>query len=53
MEKLNCEPAVALKEEKNFIQFSEKYLQRDIFQLQTVFINSYENKFEETNNIHI
>jgi len=33
MEKLNCEPAVALKEEKNFIQFSEKYLQTQIFQL--------------------
>lgn len=37
MEKLNCEPAVALKEEKNFILLSEKYLQREIFQLQTFY----------------
>lgn len=43
LEKLNCEPAVALKKEKDFIQFSWNYLQKEIVEPQTLLVYTKTN----------
>lgn len=43
LEKLNCEPAVALKKEKDFVQFLWNYSQRETVEPQTEFIRPYKN----------
>lgn len=52
MEKLNCEPAVALMWERILI-FRKVFARGEVLQLQIEFINSYKDRHEEANNICI
>lgn len=52
MEKLNCEPAVALMWERILI-FRKIFARGEVLQLQIEFINSYKDRCEEANNICI